>query len=442
MAEEKQPTWRNHLLAASFREVPFHVLDTSTEVGRRNVIHQYPFQDEPYVEDLGLDADQFRVTGYVVQNAGNQMDYFAERDALLAALRAAGPGTLVHPFLGEFTVALSGRAQMTESFREGGIARFQMLFVRAGANIFPQATVDHIHEVNAASEEALDSFSDKLLKALDWEGPDFLRSDFITDVKAGYTTLKNTIGAVQGFTTTVRGNVMGTIDTALGDISGLIGNSLSIFDNIRSTFTVFDDIMDGLENIAYIYGWSGDSGTSASARRGSTGVSVVRAALSVATGYGDGLTAIGQTTDTRTTQQENRELLIAAFRSNALLSAARASVRARYSSADEAIEVMSEIIDVLDGHLGYLADTVQDDEAYSLMDGLRPKVVDAMIAMGASLAPVLYYTMPPEPMPLLRLAYEQYEDLDREVDIFDRNIPIIQHPGFPPGGKQIEILLE
>jgi prophage DNA circulation protein len=40
----------------------------------------------------------------------------------------------------------------------------------------------------------------------------------------------------------------------------------------------------------------------------------------------------------------------------------------------------------------------------------------------------------------LVLAYNQYEDLEREREIITRNISIVQHPGFLPGGKTMEIL--
>ena len=51
--------WRDNLLSASFRGIPFKVLDTTTQVGRRNVLHQFPFKDVPYVEDLGKNWNRF-----------------------------------------------------------------------------------------------------------------------------------------------------------------------------------------------------------------------------------------------------------------------------------------------------------------------------------------------------------------------------------------------
>ena len=84
-------TWRDKLRTASFRGVEFKVREAETQVGRRNVLHQYPGKEEPYLEDLGLDADVFVVTGYIIQNLDNDFDYFTDRDLLISALKMPGP---------------------------------------------------------------------------------------------------------------------------------------------------------------------------------------------------------------------------------------------------------------------------------------------------------------------------------------------------------------
>ena len=41
------------LLPASWRGVPFHGLSGELRFGRRPVVHEYPFRDSVWVEDLG-----------------------------------------------------------------------------------------------------------------------------------------------------------------------------------------------------------------------------------------------------------------------------------------------------------------------------------------------------------------------------------------------------
>ena len=62
-----------------------------------------------------------------------------ERDALIEALEAYGPGELIHPKYGMLNVVVVGRVSIRESHSEGGIARFAITFAEAGENTFPQA---------------------------------------------------------------------------------------------------------------------------------------------------------------------------------------------------------------------------------------------------------------------------------------------------------------
>ena len=97
-------SWRDQLRSASFRGIPFKIFSASTSVGRRNVVHQYPFRDRPFIEDMGKDADEFTIEGFVLANAANLQNYFNERDILISAFREGGTGTLIHPHYGELFV--------------------------------------------------------------------------------------------------------------------------------------------------------------------------------------------------------------------------------------------------------------------------------------------------------------------------------------------------
>ena len=79
-------------------------------------------------------AREFQVNGYVVGE-----NYLQERDALIEALEAYGPGELIHPKYGMLNVVVVGRVSIRESHSEGGIARFAITFAEAGENTFPQA---------------------------------------------------------------------------------------------------------------------------------------------------------------------------------------------------------------------------------------------------------------------------------------------------------------
>jgi len=120
------PPWKLELLPASFRGIEFKVDANARGSGRRVVLHEFPHRDLPYTEDLGRRARAFPVTGYVIGPF-----YKDDRDALIFALEREGPGQLVLPTLGEFTVQ-SREYSVRENKRAGGIAEFEMNFVEVG----------------------------------------------------------------------------------------------------------------------------------------------------------------------------------------------------------------------------------------------------------------------------------------------------------------------
>ena len=92
------------LREASFRGAPFEVEDADESGGRRLARHEYPLRDLPFAEDLGRKAGEWRIRAFIVQ--GRKYDYAQARDDLRKALNAYGSGTLIHPWLGEMTVAV------------------------------------------------------------------------------------------------------------------------------------------------------------------------------------------------------------------------------------------------------------------------------------------------------------------------------------------------
>jgi prophage DNA circulation protein len=108
---------------ASFRGVPFGVLDASDSRGRNIVIHEFPLRDKIFVEDLGRAKRTINLTAFILNP-----DYESKRDALIEALEEPGPGTLVHPWLGSFSVNLINAAELSHSATDIGICSFKLQF--------------------------------------------------------------------------------------------------------------------------------------------------------------------------------------------------------------------------------------------------------------------------------------------------------------------------
>ncbi|MCP1242911.1 hypothetical protein GOB86_09405 [Acetobacter lambici] len=87
-------------LQCSFRAVPFAVLGSGGETGRKQAVHQYPYRDGVYVEDLGKRGRVYHIHGFVTGATAA-----AQRDLLVMAAETAGPGLLIHPTIGVIKAA-------------------------------------------------------------------------------------------------------------------------------------------------------------------------------------------------------------------------------------------------------------------------------------------------------------------------------------------------
>ncbi|MDQ2764513.1 MAG: DNA circularization N-terminal domain-containing protein [Pseudomonadota bacterium] len=126
------------LLPASFRGAPFAVLADEVGGGRRIALHQYPGKDEPWAEDMGRAARQYRFRGFIVDGdvvfAGGPIQL--QRVLLLAALEKSGSGVLTHPTLGVLNVSVA-RFSVGEDLGAGRMSSVDVEFVESGKRSFP-----------------------------------------------------------------------------------------------------------------------------------------------------------------------------------------------------------------------------------------------------------------------------------------------------------------
>ncbi|MBE8595340.1 DNA circularization N-terminal domain-containing protein [Xenorhabdus sp. BG5] len=55
--------WAEHLRPASFRGVPFAVISGESVFGRRQAVHEYPYRDTAWIEDLGRATRRITLRG-------------------------------------------------------------------------------------------------------------------------------------------------------------------------------------------------------------------------------------------------------------------------------------------------------------------------------------------------------------------------------------------
>lgn len=169
--------WKDRLETASFRGVRFHIESENASIGRRVQTHEFPNRDKPYSEDLGKVALRPNITAYVIGD-----DCLAQRDRLIEALNTPGPGTLIHPTLGELTVCVTDQIKVSTASNEGRMVRFDLHFVEAGELAYPQADAATA-SILASSCSAVDDAVSELFVGFSITGmPDFLQSQVLDDI--------------------------------------------------------------------------------------------------------------------------------------------------------------------------------------------------------------------------------------------------------------------
>lgn len=401
--------WREQLRTASFRGVPFFYRDAGGDFGRRLARHDYPSRDLSWHEDLGRKTREFTIRAYVLGP-----DYAAARDALIEAVETPGPGTLVHPYLGSLTVAVTA-ARLRESTAEGRQAEFELSFEETGENRYPERGTDTSAAVGTASDDALAAVS------TDFEGA------FET------TGLASWVGEqAQGLLV----DALGEIGSATGGLSGDASKSAALSRDLAAAKSGLATLAANPSKLAEtVIGLVSGAADFGAGGRG------LLAALALLDEFGGDLDAQPETTAARRAAGTNQTALVALVRRSAAIEAARASAGLSFASFDEAAATRAALSARLDGLMVQAGD-LGDDAAWRAMGALRAAMLRDLAARGAQLPRSVTVT-PATTHPALVLANDHYGAdavaiLDRAEELAARNR--VRHPLFVPGGEPLRLL--
>lgn len=147
--------WFDQLTTASFRGVAFQVDTIDVTAGDNTVLREYPFQDLPTVFRMGEGVEEIKLSAYVIGD-----DYIEQREALRQVL--TGEGVLIHPTAGAIRVYVVGKYTIKENpTAEGGMARFDLTFVRAEARRYPVGVASTPVIANFAADGAAKAAQDQ-----------------------------------------------------------------------------------------------------------------------------------------------------------------------------------------------------------------------------------------------------------------------------------------
>jgi len=403
------PTWRDRFVQGSFRGAPFKTEQREQSGGRRLALFELPFRDTPVGEDLGRRAREAQIDCHVI--GPNYMD---ERDALVDALEAFGPGTFVDPWTGEQLQVFCEDYRYVESTDEGGMARFSIVFRESGVERPMSVDVDTA-SVSTSTASALSS-------AL----PGELAQRFSIDKAAG-------------FVESAASDLVGAIATAAelsAATSGGLGQALRSFES-------------GLRLLP--------GGTPALLRAplslGQTLVGLVASvsalspqprarlrALEPLARFGGAASPVMRTTPARNQQADNQDALIHIVRAAAGAELVAAVAQIRWTNQGDATATRDRIAAIFDAHALAAADAGEDLRAQQF-DQLRTALARDIGARSAGLARGYRYT-PRATEPALAIAQRLHgfgRGMEGQADAIVA-MNRVRHPGFVRGGKALDIV--
>lgn len=405
------PSFFESLREATFRGVPFEVESADESGGRRLARHEYPLRDVPYAEDLGRKAGEWSIEAYIVQ--GRKYDYAKARDALRDALKERGPGTLMHPTLGDITVAVDSY-RLKESTREGGYCTFSITFVEPGQPESPTSKADTAHAAKAAGQAA------RAAGLLEFPK---LYIPLPQELLACAAALAEGVELAMAYLTLPQQ----IIAEALGYAQSLVAQPLAL---AGALYGMFGQLLGSLPlEEAKALGYAGPEVAPAFMVAPSDSI----ASPTFQGGYHRDSAALNSLLFRNpVTHTASITALRQQVAQTLLLEDALATATRDYATADDALAARTATLEGLD-----VVAPVLTDSLFAAHAGVRLAVAQDLTTRGGQLPRVRRVTLPAT-VPALVAAYSVHGDAKREAEIVSRNR--IRHPGRVPGNTLLEVL--
>jgi prophage DNA circulation protein len=398
--------YKDDLLPASFREIPFYIKDTTMDFGQRVQVNQYPFADTPNTKNLGRRARQYTFNAYVIGE-----DYIIQRNALLNAIEDLNtPGILTHPTLGIKYVYATDQCQVNYSNQEGGIETFKLIFVEAGLDLFP--SLGNNSQIQAAIEAA---------EAAEAIASDF-ESRFATKDYPSFVgnSAKDKIGDL----TTLFGLAAQTGVSNQDKFSKFTALKNDFIENLNTNISDPNKIGGGIKDLSAALTDIYDSPNDA-----------YNAQLAL-TNYGKDYYDVAVTTPTSQQEADNQNALVNIGQNLALTQLVASASKMTFESRQDAQVVRDQVCTIIQENLFRLAEQGNDEQFGSLSD-LRAKFVADITARSATLKNA-YFISITDSLPVAVFCYDQYQSLAQYDDLIKRNN--IRHPLFIPPLTEMEVL--
>jgi|DEB0MinimDraft_6_1074348.scaffolds.fasta_scaffold07821_4 prophage DNA circulation protein len=398
--------WREEVKGASYRGIRFYVETSSVSFGRRNALHEYPYKNKPFVEDLGRKAKTFSFNAYLLGD-----DYIRDRTRLIKAIENnETSGTLIHPTLGTIQVKPTDGCSISDNGRQGGKGVITLEFVEAGENTFPNFSL----------------FTESQILSLFGEIQTSLISAFPEVYKVaqiGGFVVNSAIATTQEYIDTFRTvqNIGAKISNKVSDFKRNLASfedNLNIIATSPTTFitsisNLFDDFNEIFSNPSDKY-----------------------EASKQLQEFSPTYESRSYTTPSRIQENANNNQIVETMRSFSLAIMSQATAEETFDSKSKVTQRRNEILDVYETRIEQ-AGIAEQNQVRSDLINLRSATVGYLNESSDTL-PDIQTVAYNSTLPAYYIANELYGDSLRYEEIVNDNG--IQHPLFVPMGKDLEVL--
>lgn len=411
--------WAWGLKRASFRQVPFAVRASTIRRGRKVAIHEYPFRDEVWVEDLGLATRVVSFSGFVVGD-----DVFAQRDAMVKAVEMRGTGTLVHPSLGTLEAAVT-EFSASERWDLGRVVEFEFSLVQSIKKpTQPTTTVSTILSTIASTVQTITTVARGFINAVNTAVGGVLAG--ISFVSNAFASVKGVVGGFALMATTLVSDTAAAANAVVGLPGGRYAQGSRLTPQLASA-----TVPSLMAQLAVDRGNVASAAAALNAVADPTLMTAATQALCEAlrnaaqdpadqirllaalAGYYPSI--MGSTAPIGAASATIQGACASLFRSCALVSLANATSAYQPTSYEDAIATAELVSALMDQHIVSVAD-LGDLDSYRSLRAQRTAMVNDLLSRAAAL-PHLRTVTTAVPMPSLTLAYELYADATRSTEL-------------------------
>lgn len=418
------------LQTASWRGVPFGVTGAQLKAGRRTSLHEYPFRDEVWVEDLGRAGRRIGVTGFLVQDAayGGADSVIDQRRALIAACETADDGELIHPSLGSLRVSLL-EFECEEATERGRVFSLHFTFAETGTPQFPTLTdatqaQTELSAVAAFAKQAQDFLNETrnvlttppIVGEIERTARNFVNE--ATAITERATSLVAMVSVLQGEFGRFVGQFAAGIKLA-ASVDDLIGAGARAREAVRANGEALTDAARHSDYDGMIEAAQALVGAVRLANPDPHQAVQSLLALQAATAT--------QPRATRDLSEVNR-LTVNLYRRDTVIAIARCTETYALASIDDAQALRKTVIDALGAEID-TAGNAGEDASFDALRALQAAVVLDLTVRGQSMA-AMQTVHTPQSVPLIVLAQRLYQDVARYDGLLQQAKPI--HPAFPP----------